>query len=77
MAELIEPAVREPVVRVVNCIQPEVRLAGVFALAYPSHSTGFEMDKPFRISEGYPKVFTTAKAVWRVVARAADGPATP
>ena len=46
-------------------------------LAYPSHSTGFELDKPFRIRKSYPKVFTTAKAVWRVVARAADGPATP
>ena len=31
-------------------------------LAELSHFAGFEAAKPFRISGGYPKVFTTAKA---------------
>jgi len=30
-------------------------------LAQPSQLEGFAWGKPFRISEGYPKVFTTGK----------------
>jgi hypothetical protein len=33
------------------------------ALAQLSHLEGFAGVKPFRISEGYPKVFTTGKGV--------------
>jgi hypothetical protein len=32
-------------------------------LAQLSHLEGFAGAKPFRISEGYPKVFTTGKGV--------------
>ena len=32
-------------------------------LAQPSQLEGFAGAKPFRISEGYPKVFTTGKGV--------------
>jgi hypothetical protein len=35
----------------------------MFDLAQLSHLEGFAGVKPFRISEGYPKVFTTGKGV--------------
>jgi hypothetical protein len=34
---------------------------GSAALAQPSHFEGLTGAKPFRISEGYPRVFTTEK----------------
>jgi hypothetical protein len=37
--------------------------SGVYVLARLSHLEGFAGVKSFRISEGYPKVFTTGKGV--------------
>ena len=36
-------------------------------LARPSHFEGFTGAKPLRMSEGYPRVFTTEKGVGRLI----------
>ena len=58
------PGSREFAVRMLPHVDADLRrrrVRDVTSLTQPSHFEGLTGPKPFRISKGYPKVFTTKK----------------